>query len=376
MRILLARPDIDEREIQSVTNVLRSGVLSLGPRTAEFEARFARRFGRAYGVALNSGTSALHVAVKALGLGPGDEVITTPYSFIASGNCLLYEGVRPVFVDINPETLTLDAAQVEAAITPRTRGILPVHLFGQVCEMDVIREIADRHHLKMIEDACEAIGATWKGKPAGTWGEAAVFGFYPNKQITTGEGGMLLTDDPGLRDLALSLRNQGRDPGSQWLQHDRVGYNYRMSELQAALGLVQLERLEEILARRADVAKRYIQLLRHYRVPVDLPRIPEACQISWFVFIVILPQGIQRERVIHHLGSNGIQSRAYFPVIHLQHDFYSRFDFRPGNFPVSETMAERTLAIPFFNQITPKEQEKVIGELAIALKKEGFDANR
>ncbi|MFD2670603.1 DegT/DnrJ/EryC1/StrS family aminotransferase [Marinicrinis sediminis] len=370
MIVPLAKPDITSLEEKYVLEALRSGQLSFGDKLRGFEDSFRKLLKVPYALAMNSGTSALHVAVKALGLRPGDEVITTPYSFIASSNCLIYEGVKPIFIDIEPGTMNMDVSLLEAAVTSRTKAILAVHVFGQPCQMDEVQRVADLHHLKIIEDACEAIGAQWQGQPAGTLGDMSVFAFYPNKQITTGEGGMLITREQQGYEAASSYRNQGRNVNSEWLTHDRVGYNYRMSDLQAAVGLAQMERLDEILAKREAAALRYIQLIQAKQVPVQLIRVLPSCKMSWFVFVVVLPPSINRSRVIRQLQDNGIQSKPYFPSIHLQPAYQKRFGYQPDDFPVCEQMSEQTLAIPFYSLITSEEQEYVVEQLDTAVRRE------
>lgn len=369
MFVPLARPDLTDLEKQYVLEVLDSGQLSFGEKLARFEDAFRQQLQIPHAVAMNSGTSALHVAVKALGLKSGDEVITTPYSFIASSNCLLFEGAVPIFVDIDPHTLNMDTRQIESAITPRTKAILAVHVFGQTCRMDKLMRIAKKHNLHVIEDACEALGAEWKGKKAGTFGDAGVFAFYANKQVTTGEGGILVTQREDIASSAYSLRNQGRAPEDGWLEHTQVGYNYRMSDLQAAVGVAQMERLSELLRKREEKAERYKELLREYQVPVTLPQALEECKISWFVFVVILPEGADQAGVIRFLHDKGIQSKPYFPAIHLQPCYRKPFLFEAGAFPVTERMAKRTIAIPFHTRLTEEEQRYVIGQLSMALQK-------
>lgn len=363
MIIPLSRPDITNIEKIYVNEVLDSGQLSMGIKTDLFEKQFRDRFEARYAVAMNSGTSALHVAVKSLGLKAGDEVITTPYSFIASGNCLVYEGVKPVFVDIDPLTLNLNTSLIEGAITSKTKAILAVHIFGQPCNMDEIMKLANKYQLSVIEDSCEAIGAEWKGTPVGLIGDVGVFAFYPNKQITTGEGGTLVTNHKNIFEMAQALRNQGRSLTNKWLDHEYIGYNYRMSELQAAVGLGQMERLDEILQKREQVANRYLQLIDKFNLPVLTPKIVNDCRISWFVFIIILPKGVNRNLIINHLSSQGVQSKPYFPSIHLQPSFQKKFGSQLGNFPLSEEMSERTLAIPFYTNLTLEEQTFVIQTL-------------
>lgn len=354
--IPLSRPDITEHEIAAVTAVLRTPHLSLGPRLPAFEQCVAARVGTRYAVAVNSGTSALHLCVRALGIGPGDEVITTPFSFVASANCVLFEGARPVFVDIDPVTLNIDPARIAAAITPRTKAILPVHVFGLPAAMDAIMALAQRHNLAVIEDACEALGAMYNGKHAGALGDCGTFGFYPNKQITTGEGGVLVTDREDIARLAASMRNQGRDDGMGWLSHARLGYNYRLSDINCALGIAQLERLDEILAARARVAAWYDELLAEHAPEIVRPCAPPAGSTrSWFVYAVQLPPGSteqQRNALITHLRARGIGCNHYFPCIHLQPFYRGQFGYAPGDFPVTEDVSARSLALPFYNRLT------------------------
>ncbi len=360
--IPLSRPDIGPDEERLVLEVLRSGQLSLGPMAPEFERRVAEYVGARHAVAVSSGTAGLHLCVRVLGLGPGDEVITTPFSFVASSNCLLFEGARPVFVDIDPATWNIDPGRIEAAVTPRTRAILPVHVFGQACDMDAILDIARRRGLAVLEDACEALGGTWRGRHAGTFGRAGVFAFYPNKQITTGEGGMIVTDDDDLARACRSMRNQGRGESGGWLDHERLGYNYRLDELSAALGVAQMQRVDEILAARARVAARYHELLAG--VPgVRTMTWPPEVGMSWFVYVVLLDRGIDRDRVMAALQGAGIQCRAYFSPIHLQPFYRERFGHQPGDFPVCEDVARRTLALPFHTRMTEDEVGAVVDRL-------------
>lgn len=369
MYIPLSRPDISPREKKYIIEVLNSGHLSFGEKLHKFEQSFCSTFQSKYAVAMNSGTSALHVAVKSLGLNAGDEVITTPYSFIASSNCLLYEGVKPTFVDIEPVTLNMNIEKIEKAITPNTKAILPVHIFGHPNNMDQIMEIATKYQLGVIEDACEAIGAKWKEKKVGTIGDAGVFAFYPNKQITTGEGGILLTDSEEIYHLACSLRNQGRDQKSKWLNHSIIGYNYRMSDLQAAIGLAQMERLNEILLNREAVANRYFELIADYQLPVTIPHsLPQSTK-SWFVFIILLHSSINRDLLSETLAQKGIETKPYFPTIHLQTSYQNLFGYSPGDYPVSEDISNRSLAIPFYTKLTYTEQQYVIHHLAFEIER-------
>jgi len=364
--IALSGPDITDAEVDAVTRVLRSGQLSLGPQLAAFEEALAAYVGTRYAVGVNSGTSALHLCVRALGWREPDEVITTPFSFVASANCLLYERVRPVFVDIDPVTFNLDPNHIEHVRSSRTRGILPVHVFGQPCDMTALQRIASRYGWTILEDACEAIGAEVDGRKVGSFGRAGTFAFYPNKQITTGEGGAVTTDDPRLAELARSMSNQGRGPEGGWYEHVRIGYNYRLDELSAALGVVQLNRIEEILSRREAVAAMYEQGLAEMPGVQTPPRAPGTVR-SWFVYVVTLDDGIDREAVMTRLREQGVACRAYFAPIHLQDFYRQRFGYKPGAFPVTESVAARTLALPFHNHLTQADVRTVCDVLQDAV---------
>jgi perosamine synthetase len=364
MTIPLSSPDITDVERQAVLEVLNGHELSLGPRLPAFERAVAEFTDAKHAVAVNSGTSALHLCVKAAGIGPGDEVITTPFSFVASANCVLFERGVPVFVDIDPDTYNIDTGRIEAAITPRTRAILPVHVFGRPCRIREILHIAARHGLQVIEDACEALGTSWGGKAAGTFGQTGVFAFYPNKQMTTGEGGMIITGDEDIANHCRSWRNQGRAAGAGWLQHEKLGYNYRLSDLNCALGIAQVSRLQDMLARRAHVARMYDQALAGIPELVR-PRLDEpGGQISWFVYVVRLQDEFTREdrdTVLDALRQRGIGCNNYFSPIHLQ-PFY-RCLYGPGDFPVTERVADRTIAVPFFNDLSRDEIQCVAAAL-------------
>lgn len=375
MPIPLSQPDITDAEINAVTEVLRTPRLALGPKLAEFEQALAQYAGCRFGVAVNSGTSALHLIVRALGLGEGDEVVTTPFSFVASANCLLYERAIPVFADIDPVTLNLDPAQAEAVITPRTRAILAVDVFGRPADWTRLREIADRHGLLLIEDACEALGARYR-RQDGTWvrcgahAEAGCFAFYPNKQMTTGEGGMIVTDREDLATLCRSLRNQGRDVGAGWLQHARLGYNYRLSDLNCALGLAQLQRLEEMLAARRQVAAWYAEELADFP-QVVIPQAREGEEISWFVYVVRLAEDYtraDRDAVLAHLRERGIGCSDYFTPLHLQPYLREQGGYGEGDFPITEAVAARTVALPFFNRLRREQVAEVVAGLREALR--------
>jgi len=364
-QIPLSRPDITQAEIDAVLSVLRTPILSMGPAIEAFEAAFRDLCRRKHAIAVSSGTAGLHLLIRACGIGPGDEVITTPFSFIASSNCILYEQAVPVFVDIEPDTWNLDPAKIPAAISARTKAILPVHVFGQPCRMEPIWQIAEQHDLKIIEDSCEALGAAYRGRPAGSLGDGSVFGFYPNKQITTGEGGMVLTDDDELAALVRSMRNQGRDAGGGWLSHQRLGYNYRLSEMQAALGTVQLQRLGELLAGRARAAEAYRRRLAD-EPRLVLQKICDDVEMSWFVFVVRLADEYSskdRDRILAALQGRGIGCSNYFAPIHLQPAYAERFEYERGAFPVCEHVADRTIALPFHTRITEEQIDAVCNTL-------------
>jgi perosamine synthetase len=354
MRIPLSAPDITEAEIAAVTAVLRTSRLSLGPRMEEFEQAIARYVGTTHAVAVNSGTSALHLGIRALGIAEGDEVIVPSFSFIAVANVVRYERAVPVFIDVDPLSLNADPARIEEAITRRTRAIIVVHTFGVPAALDEILEIARRHHLYVIEDACEALGAQFDDRKVGSCGDAGVFGFYPNKQITSGEGGMMVTNDSKLAALARKLRNQGRNESSEWFQHLELGYNYRISELNCALGAAQVLRVEAILEKRQTVARKYHRRLENQPYlelpPLELPR----RRISWFVYVLRLNQrlaGLHRDRIVQEMASRGIACGRYFAPIHLQPAYRSQ-PHRCMTLAQTESISARTLALPFFNNLT------------------------
>jgi perosamine synthetase len=363
----LSGPYLDEREEALVLQVLRSGRLSLGPTVDRFEEVFAEKLGVPYAAAVSSGTAGLHLLCVLAGIEAGDEVITTPYSFAASANCFIYEGGVPVFADVDPRTLNMDPRAVEAAVTERTKAIVAVDIFGYPCELDELRAIADKHGLVLIQDSCEALGAEYKGSPIGSHGPSAVFAFYPNKQITTGEGGMVTTHSEDESRVLRSLRNQGRGDSGGWLEHVRLGYNYRLDDVSAAIGLGQLDKLEEILALRSSVAERYGELLAGID-GVEVPCADDADhKRSWFVYVVALPDNDARERVIAHFEREGIGYNRYLPSIHLQPYIRERYGFREGMCPVSEDASSRTLALPFFTALERDAQERVAESLAAAL---------
>ncbi len=381
--IPLSQPDITESDIQAVTAVLRSGRLSIGPQQEQFERMIARRTGRSHGVAVSSGTAGLHLVLLALGVGPGDEVITTPFSFVASANCILMAGAKPVFVDIDPASLNLDPTKLEAAITEKTKAILAVEVFGNPRHMDRIAQVAGAHEIPLIEDACEGLGGRHMGVPVGSFGRAAVFGFYPNKQITTGEGGMIVTDDDRLADLCRSMRNQGRPADAHtgdatksgaWLAHERMGYNYRMSEITAALGCSQMERLDRFLNARRNVAGMYMRRLMDFD-DLILPNVQPGTEqdMSWFVFVVRLSDQYghtERDRIITGMRRHEIGASNYFPCIHLQPFYRERFGFKKGDFPIAESICERTIALPFFNRMDQTQVELVCHTLKVMIQRE------
>jgi perosamine synthetase len=365
-RIPLSAPWIDERDEELVLEVLRSGHLSLGPTGPRFEALLAETVGAAHCAAVSSGTAGLHLCMLLAGVGPGDEVITSPYSFVASANCALYEGATPVFADVQPHTYNLDPAVVEAAVTDRTKAVMTVDIFGYPCELDELRAVCDRHGLVLVEDACEALGARYKGRLLGSHGHPAVFAFYPNKQMTTGEGGAVVTGSAEEHELLVSLRNQGRLETSSWLQHGRLGFNYRLDDLSAALGVGQLEKLDRILAGRRGVAARYGELLAG--LDLELPVADDADhERSWFVYVVAVPQGVDRDALIRRLGAQGIACAPYLPSIHLQPYMRDLFGFAEGLCPVAEDASARTMAIPFHSRLPREDQERVAEALAAAL---------
>lgn len=383
--IALSGPDITDLEIDAVVRVLRSGRLSIGPMQEAFEAHVSEAAGCDHGVAVNSGTSGLHLALLALGIGPGDEVITTPFSFVASANAILYVGATPKFVDICPRSLNMDPDKVEKAIGPRTKAILAVEALGNPTHMDRYASIANKNEIHLIEDCCEALGTTYKGRKCGSFGRVGVFGFYPNKQITTGEGGMIVTDDQNLADLCRSLRNQGRSMPSElaqegssglglWLSHERLGYNYRLSEIACALGVAQMRRLDEIIEARRRVASEYLDRL--LGIPgIILPTIESGTSMSWFVFTVRLERGYtaeERDRIIEGLRNHDVGCAPYFPSIHLMPEYVRRFGYERGDFPIAESVSDRTIALPFHGGLTERDIDLVAQTLSLMLSRENL----
>jgi dTDP-4-amino-4,6-dideoxygalactose transaminase len=376
--IPLARPELGPREEELLLEVVRSGTLSLGPKLEQFEHDFGEWLGGGYAVAVSSGTAALHLGVRAMGWGQGDEVITSPFTFVATANSILYEGAKPIFCDIDPVTFNIDPSAAAAAVTEATAGILPVHIFGYPADLPALTEIASEQGLGVLEDAAQALGATDRmGRRIGTAGNITVFAFYPNKQMTTGEGGILVTPEHEIAERLRSERNQGRAPDAGQVEHDRVGFNYRLSDLQAAIGIAQVERLGELLNARDNVAALYRERLTELGAEpagedenhgIVLP-----CENSggerrsWFVFVVQLPAGTDRDEVIASLAGNGIASKTYLPCIHLLPPYRERFGFRGGEFPVAERVSERSLALPFFTSMTEGQVDRVCTALGEAL---------
>ena len=361
-RIPLAKPVIGDRERQLVDEVLRSGQLSLGPMTTRFEREFAARIGTKHAVSCSSGTAGLHMCLHAAGVGPGDEVITSSFSFVASANAVLFTGADVVFAEVDPLTFNMDPAAVEAAITPRTKAIEIVDIFGYPAEIPALLDIADRHGLKVVEDACQTIDGAYDGRKLGTWGHPAVYGFYANKQLTTAEGGIIFTDDDELYGLLKSLSNQGRSDDGAWLVHSRLGFNYRMSDVHSAIGIAQLERLDDLLAGRARAAAWYQE--RVAGIPGVTPMYEGPQRRSWFVYAPRLDEGLDRDAVIRDLDALGISAKPYLPCIHLQPFYRERFGYEPGHLPVTEAISRSTIALPFFPEMTEEQVQTVCDALA------------
>jgi perosamine synthetase len=361
--IPLAKPLVGEREEQLLLDTLRSRRLALGPRLPEFESALSARLGRPIS-AVSSGTAGLHLAVRAAGIEEGDEVVTTPFSFVASANCVLYENAKPVFCDIEARTLNIDPAAARAAVTERTSGLLPVHIFGYPAAMPAFERLAAERGLWIVEDACEALGATHgDGHSVGARGNLAVFGFYPNKQLTTGEGGAVICPDEAAKERIDSERNQGRAPDMGWLDHDRLGFNYRLDELSCALGIAQVDRLDQLLAARSRVAALYSEALKGTE-DLGLPCPDEdGDRRSWFVYVVQLPRGIERDEVVVAMRERGVDTKPYLPAIHLMSFYRERLGHREGEFPVCEDVARRSLALPFFPELSDGDVEQVVDAL-------------
>jgi len=364
--IPMSLPDINDADIQSVVSVIRSGRLALGSQAVEFERLVAEYVGVKYALAVSSGTAALHLLVRSLALGPGDEVLVPSFTFAASVNAILYEGATPVFVDIEPDTYNLDPQDVARKVTSRTKAIMAVDVFGHPVEWDAILEVAGQYGLRVIDDSCEALGAEYRGRKLGSFGDGAAFAFYPNKQMTVGEGGIIVTDNDEIARLCRSMRNQGRPEMGAWLEHERLGYNYRLDEMSAALGVSQFKRLETFLAKREKVAQMYtqrLQALDWVRPPAVRPYV----RMSWFVYVVTLAEGLRRDPVIQKMESQGIPARGYFAPIHTQPYIREIFGDLQGTLPVTESIADRTLALPFHNNLSETEIEIVVKALKDAL---------
>lgn len=366
MKIPLAKPDISNLERKEVLKVLKTPYLSLGPKVKEFEKKVAKFVGVKYAVAVNSGTAGLHLILRALGIKEGDEVITTPFSFIASANCILYERAKPVFVDIDEKTLCINPQKIEGAITKRTKAILVVDVFGHPADWYKILKIAKKYKLKVIEDSAEAIGSEYKGKKCGSFGDVAIFSFYPNKQITTGEGGMILTNNKKIAKICKSMANQGRkEKGGKWLEHIILGYNYRMPEICAALGVGQFSRIKKIFKKRKRIAELYNKKLSDF-LEIELPMEAAGTKVNWFVYVIKLSKKYtqkDRDRVIKEMAKKGIECRNYFFPIHLQPFYRKMFKFKKGDFPVTESVGERTIALPFFSNLKEKEIDYIVKNL-------------
>jgi perosamine synthetase len=364
-RIPLAKPVVGDRELELVRDVLLSGQLSLGPVLRQFEEAWAERAGVAHAVACSSGTAGLHACFHAAGVGSGDEVIVPSFSFVASASAILFTGATPVFVEVDPLTFNMDPAAVEAAITPRTRAIEIVDIFGYPAELPALTDIARRHDLAVVEDACEAIGGDYDGRGYGRWGHPAVLGFYPNKQMTTGEGGIILTDDNRLAQTLLSLVNQGRSDDGAWLVHSRLGFNYRMSDVHAAIGIGQLERLDDMLAARERVASWYQSRIAEIDGVTPMYEGPQ--RRSWFIYAPRLDADIDRDRVIGLLDAAGVSAKPYLPCIHLQPYYREHHGYRPGTLPITEAISASTIALPFFPAMTENQVDRVCRELVGAI---------
>lgn len=368
----LARPNVSDLEVALVKEVLESGTLSMGQFTSRFEEMLSSMVERRFGIAVSSGTAGLHLVVRALGLGPGAEVLTTPFSFVASANCLLYEGAIPRFVDIEEDTLGIDPALAAEAVTDRTRGIIAVDVFGAPAQMVELSALAGDRGLHLIEDSCEALGSSLGGRALGSFGAASVFAFYANKQITTGEGGMVVTDDERLARTIRSARNQGRDDSGTWLTHVQLGYNYRIDEMSAALGVAQLTRYAELRDGRA-------RTFEAYRKSLDglgwarLPQAPPDSEVDWFVYVIRVLEGVDRNAIIEALGRRGVAARPYFSPLHLQPLYRERFGHAPGDFPVTERVAASTIALPFSSLHSAGDVDRVAEALMAAGQEQGLD---
>ena len=371
-RVNLSRPDITDAEIDAVCQVMKTSVLSLGPKLDEFEQAFCDYTGMKRAVAVNSGTSGLFLCMKALGIGEGDEVITTPFTFIASTTSIMMVGAKPVFVDIDPVTLNIDPAKIEEKITDKTRAVLPVTVFGNPAGIDKVCKIAEKHNLAVIEDSCEGLGSELGGRKVGSFGTMSLFAFYPNKQITTGEGGIILTNSDELADMCVSLRNQGRGKGGRWLAHARLGYNYRLSEINCAIGIVQLSRIGEFVKKRRKVAEMYHEMLGDDNRLI-VPHEPENSTMSWFVYVIRLADRSlkveTRNQLLEFMIDRGIQVSNYFPPVYLQPFIAEKLGLKEGDFPITDDVCKSTIALPFHNNLTRDEVVIVCSELKACLDK-------
>lgn len=365
-KIPLSNPDVTEKEIKAILGVLKTSHLSLGDKYLEFEKIMAKYSGVKYAVTVNSGTSGLHLIMRSLGIGEGDEVITTPFSFIASSNCVLFEKAKPVFIDIDEKTFNIDVDKIEEKITSKTKAILAVDVFSQSADWDKLKKISKKYSLYLIEDSAEALGSEYNGKRCGGFGDAAIFAFYPNKQITTGEGGIVLTNNKKIYESCRSMANQGRKvKDGKWLEHIMLGYNYRLDEMSCALGIVQMQRIKEILGKRARIAALYNKKLKDVE-GLEIPYIKPGNKLSWFVYVIKLSEkfaGRKKEIIIKEMDKRGISCGRYFQTIHLQPFYKNEFGFKEGDFPISENVSERTIALPFFNNLTEKEIDFVVKNL-------------
>jgi len=381
MIIPLSNPDITNIEKNKVMEVLSTPSLSLGPKLEEFEEKFSAYIGSKYAVAVNSGTNGLHLCLRSLDIKDGDKVLTTPFSFISSANCILFDRAEPVFVDIDEKTLNIDINKIVDKLEETNRknlkakAVLPVHIFGRPCEMNDVMSIAQDNELKVIEDAAEAIGSKYRTedkewKKVGTFGDCGVFAFYPNKQITTGEGGMIVTDDENIYKLCRSMRNQGRSEDGAWLQHERLGFNYRISDINCALGIAQLDRIKEIIAKREHVTRAYNQRLKDVE-EVTPPHFEDNKKISWFVYVVRLIDRYSREDrdlILNKLKEKGIECSNYFTPIHLQPFYKKMFGYKKGDYPVTEKVSKRTIALPFYNNLKESQIDYVCDNLIEIIK--------
>jgi perosamine synthetase len=373
LKIPLSQPDVTNLDKKAVLEVLNTSWLSLGPKLKEFEERVAEYVGAKRAIAVSNGTCALHLIIKALNLGKRDEVITTPFSFVSSSNCILYEGAKPVFVDIDPQTLCIDAEKIEKAITRKTKAILAVDVFGHPADWQKIKRIAKKHKLYLIGDSAESLGSKYKNKKCGTFADASIFSFYPNKQITTGEGGMVITNNPKIAEICESLRNQGRAPMKKewnWLSHPRIGYNYRISDINCALGIAQLKRIEKIISKRRKIANLYNQKLKNIS-GIEIPYIASNIEMSWFVYVIRLKENykkIKRDDILLSLRKKGIGCSNYFSPIHLQPPYKKIFGYKVGDFPICENISQRTIALPFYNNLKEEEMDYIVKVLEGLLK--------